>query len=104
MWTFKGAFLGLLLTAVGTLVFLYFAVFRNLGPNTAVAVSLYASYTTRNPLWWAGLIVAIVVGCMVARKWPGKGWFWSTVVVTLAFPAGVLGLILAAVAKLGHAR
>jgi len=99
VWILKGAFLGLWLFAFGTLVFLYVAVFRNLRPNTAVGVSVLASYTTWNPLWWAALRIAIVAGCLVTRSWPGERCFWISLVVTFLFPAGLLGLLLAIVAK-----
>ena len=102
MWILKGAFLGLWVFVFGTLVFLYFAVFRNQRPNTAVGVSMLAGYTTWNPLWWATLLIAIIVGCLVTRSWPGKAWFWISLVVTFLFPAGLVGLFLAMAAKLRH--
>ena len=102
MWILKGSFLGLWLFAFGTLAFLYLAVFRNLRPNTAVGLSVLASYTTWNPLWWGALPVAIVAGCLAARSWPGNRWFWISLMVTFLFPAGLLGLVLALVAKSRH--
>src|SRR5229473_3023116 len=63
VWILKGAFLGLWLFAFGTLGFLCLTVFRNLRPNTAVGLSVITGYTTQNPLWWAALLISIVVGC-----------------------------------------
>ena len=103
MWILKGSFLGLWVFAFGTLAFLYVGVFRNLRPNTAVGLSALAGYTTWNPLWWGALLVAIVAGCLVARSWSGNRWFWVSLMVTFLFPAGLLGLILALVAKPRHA-
>jgi len=103
VWILKGAFLGLWVFAFGTFVFLYLAVFRNLRSNTAVGLSVLVGYTTWNPLWWAALAVAIVAGCLVARSWPGTRWFWISLMVTFLFPAGLLGLVLALVAKSRHA-
>ena len=103
MWILKGTFLGLWLFAFGTIVFLYLTVFRNLRPNTAVGLSVLAGQTTWNPFWWAALSVAIVAGCLVARSWPGKRRLWISLIVTFLFPAGLLGLFLAIVAKMRHA-
>jgi hypothetical protein len=103
VWILKGAFLGLWLFAFGTLGFLCLTVFRNLRPNTAVGLSVITGYTTQNPLWRAALLISIVVGCLVARSWPGKRWFWISLMVTFLFPAGLLGLVLALVAKSRHA-
>jgi hypothetical protein len=103
VWILKGAFLGLWFFAFGTLVFLYLAVYHNLRPNTAVGLSVLVSYTTWNPVWWGALAIAIVVGCLVVRSRPGKSWFWISLMVTLLFPAGLLGLILALLAKSRHA-
>jgi hypothetical protein len=102
VWILKGAFLGLWVFVFGTLVFLYLAVLRNLRPNTAVGLSVLAGYTTWNPLWWAALLIAIVGGCWVTRSWPGKSWFWISLVVTFLFPAGLIGFLLARASKLRH--
>jgi hypothetical protein len=103
VWILKGAFVGLWLFAFGTLAFLYFAVYRNLRPNTVVGLSVLVSYTTWNPLWWGALPVAMVAGCLVARSWAGKRWFWVSLMVTFLFPAGLLALVLALAAKSRHA-
>jgi len=103
VWILKGSFLGLWLFIFGSFAFLYLAVFRNLRPNSAVGVTVLAGYTTQNPVWWAALIVSIVAGCLVTRSWPGKGWFWISLLVTFLFPVGLLGLFLAVIAKVRHA-
>ncbi len=104
MWVLKGAFLGLWLFAFGTIALLYLAVYRNLQPNSAVGVTVITGYTTQNPRWWAALVISIVVGCLVVRSWPGKAWFWIALMVTFLFPVGLLGLFLALIARLRHAR
>lgn len=103
MWILKGSFLGLWLFSFGTLAYLYLEIYRPLRPNSAVAVSVLASRTTWNPLWWAALVVCLVAGCLVTRSWAGKGWIWFSLMVTFLFPAGLLGLVLALTAKLRHA-
>ena len=102
MWILKGAFLGLWVFVFGTFAFLYLAIFRNLRGNTAVGFSVLESYTAWNPLWWAGLLIATVAGCLVTRSWPGKGWFWISLMVTFLFPVGLVGLFMAILAKLRH--
>jgi hypothetical protein len=102
MWILKGSFLGLWVFAFGTLAFLYLAVYRSLRPNTAVGLSVIASYTTWNPFWWGTLPVAIVAGCLVARSWPGNRWVWVSLMATFLFPVGLLALVPALVAKSRH--
>ena len=102
MGILKGSFLGLWSFAFGTLGFLCLTVFRNLRPNTAVGLSVITGQTTQNPLWWAALAIAIVGGCLVTRSWPGQRWLWISLMVTFLLPAGLLGLVLALVAKLRH--
>jgi hypothetical protein len=103
VWILKGLFLGLWLFAFGTLAFLYLTVFRNMRPNTAVGLSVITGYTMQNPLWLAALVVSMVVGCLVARSWPGKRWFWIALMVTFLFPAGLFGLVLTLAVKARHA-
>jgi len=45
------------------------------------------------------LAIAIVAGCLVTRSWPGQRWLWISLMVTFLFPAGLLALVLALVAK-----
>jgi len=49
---FKGAFLGIWLFGIGTMAFLYFAIYRNLPPHSAVGVSVVTGYASQNPWWW----------------------------------------------------
>jgi len=103
VWILKGTFLGLWLFSFGTLVFLYLAVFRNLRPNSGVGLSALVGCTTWNPLWWSALAIAIVAGCLIAHSWPGQRWLWISLTVTFLFPAGLLGAVLALVARSRHA-
>ncbi len=103
MWILKGSFLGLWVFAFGTLAFLYLLLSRFSRPNTAIGLSVLAGYTTWNPQWWTALAILIVAGCLIARSWPGKGWFWIALMVTFLLPAGLLGLILGVVFKTRHA-
>jgi hypothetical protein len=49
--TLKGAFLGAWPFGFGTMAFLYFAVYRNLPPHSAVAAILLTHFTSQNPSW-----------------------------------------------------
>jgi len=53
MWIVKGAFLGVWLFGFGTMAFLYFAIYRNLPPHSAVAVTV---------VHWLHVTKSIVVG------------------------------------------
>jgi hypothetical protein len=99
MWILKGSFLGLWVFTFGTLAFLYFALSRFSRPDNAIGLSVLAGYTTWNPQWWVALAVSIVVGCLIARSWPGKAWFWFALMVTFLFPAGLLVFVLAVVVR-----
>jgi hypothetical protein len=70
MWILKGAFLGAWLFGFGTIFFLYFAVYRDLPPNTAVATNLITRFTSENPLLWASLACCIVLGCALLVLFP----------------------------------
>jgi len=103
VWILKGSFLGLWVFAFGTLAFLYLNVYHPERRNYAIGLSVLAGQTTWNPLWWAALAIAIVAGCLVVRSWPGQRWLWISLMVTFLFPAGLLALVLALVAKSRHA-
>ena len=105
MWIMKGGLLGFWLFAFGTLAFLYFAVFRPLTPGRATSVSVITLYTTQNPWWWAALAACIVLGCALARSWPGKGSvvFWGALIATSVVPVGLFGLFVLLVSKLKDA-
>jgi hypothetical protein len=71
MWILKGTLLGLWLWGFGTMVRLYFAIYRNLPPNSAVDIRVITGYTIQNPFWWTALVVCLVLGYAIARAWSG---------------------------------
>jgi hypothetical protein len=103
MWILKGTLLGLWLFGFGTMVWLYFLVYRNLAPHTAVAVSVIAGYTIQNPFCWAAFVVCFVLGNALARAWAGPPILWIALLVTGLIPAGFLALFLMLVVKLKNA-
>jgi hypothetical protein len=102
MWILKGTLLALWLFGFGTMAWLYLAVYSHLQPNSAVGVSVFTAYTTQNPLWWAALVVCLVLGLAIARSWSGPVGLWIALLVTGLIPAGCLALFLVIVYKLKH--
>jgi len=102
MWIAKGVFLGLWLFGFGTITFLYFAIYRNLQPRTAVAVNVVTSYTSQNLWWWVALAACIALGLALVRSYPGKGpvALWVALIVTGVVPAGLIGIFIFLAAKL----
>src|SRR5437660_3741311 len=68
MWIAKGTLLGFWLFGFGTMAWLYFALYRNLRPNSAVSISVFSGLTTANPYWWAALALCLVLGLAIARQ------------------------------------
>ena len=101
MWIVKGTFLGTWLFAFGTIAFLYFAIFRNMRPNSAVSLNVITGLITQNPLWWVALLACIALGCALVGSWPGKvpSALWITLLATSAIPLGMLGLVILMVSK-----
>jgi hypothetical protein len=91
----KGALLGLWLFGYGTLAYLYIAVYRYMGPNSAVAVNVITSYTIHNPAWWIALVVCLVLGQEIVRSWSPPPILWAAVLVTGLIPAGWFAFFLA---------
>jgi hypothetical protein len=48
MWVLKGTMLGLWFLGFGTMAWLYFVLYRNLPPNSAVEIRIFTSLTTQN--------------------------------------------------------
>src|SRR5881397_83192 len=67
MWIAKGTLLGFWLFGFGTMAWLYFALYRNLRPNSAVSISVFSGLTTANPYWWAALALCLVLGLAIAN-------------------------------------
>lgn len=102
MWILKSVLLGLWLFGFGTMAFLYFAIYRNLPPNSAVSVNLITWYTTHNPVWWFALVICLALGYAVVRSWSVPLILWVVVLVTGLVPAGFLVLFIVLVVKLKH--
>ena len=102
MWILKSALLGMWLFGFGTMAFLYFAIYRNLPPNSSVDYRLITRYTIENPVWWAALAGCLALGYAVVRSWSAPPILWVEVLVTGLVPAGFLALFLTLVAKLKH--
>lgn len=103
MWILKGTLLGLWLLGFGTLAFLYFAIYRNLQPNTAVALSVITANTIRNPLWWVAGIVCFVLSYAITRSWEGPRLMWAALLVTGLVPTGLLAMFVTMVVMLKRA-
>jgi len=103
MWILKGTLLGLWLLGFGTLARLYFAVYRNLPPNSSVDIRVITGYTIQNPFWWTALVVCLVLGYAIARSWSGPPILWFALLVTGLVPAGFLALFITLVVMLKHA-
>jgi hypothetical protein len=82
------------------MAWLYIALYSHLPPNSAVSVNVITALTTQNPLWWAALVVCLVLGYAVARPWPGPLGLWIALLVTGLIPAGCLALFIALAYKL----
>jgi len=72
MWILKGVLLGLLLTVLETLGYIYFRVYNNLPPSapgtsTAVDARVYPMLTIQNPWWWVVLIGTLVVAFWIVK-------------------------------------
>jgi hypothetical protein len=66
MWWTKGTLLGLGLFVVGAIVYLVV----KLGPieqHKATSFDLLLFLTIKNLWFWLGLVVAIVIGCTIAK-------------------------------------
>lgn len=100
MWILKSLLLGVWLFGFGTIVFLYFAIYRNLPPNSAVSVNLITALTIQNPVWWASLAVCLALGSAVVRSWSAPPILWIAVLVTGLVPAGGLALFIVLAVKL----
>jgi hypothetical protein len=100
MWIAKGTLLALWLFGFGTMVWLYISIFRHLPPSTVVDIRVITLPTTQNPLWWAALVVCLILGLAIARSWRGPLGLWIGLLVTGLIPAGSLALFLVLVYKL----
>ena len=103
MWIAKGTLLALWLFGFGTMAWLYFAVYRNLPPKSAVEIRLITALTIQNPFWWTVLVVSLVLGYAIARSWSGPLGLWIALLVTGLIPAGILTLFLVLVYKMKQA-
>jgi hypothetical protein len=108
MWVLKGTFIGVTIFAVGALAFMLLSL-RSMGPLLAgpgrhwsIDIRSISLTTVGNPWFWAAFAACLVIGCAIARSWPGKfsPAFWVTLAVIDLIPAGVLSLILFIVFKL----
>jgi len=98
---FQSALLGAWLFGFGTIAFLYFAVYRNLPRNTAVAADILTRLTSENPMWWAALAACLVLGCALVGSWPRKSslGLWIVLGVTFLIPVGFLGMFMIIASK-----
>lgn len=103
MWILKGTLLALWLFGFGNMAWLYFGLYRNLPPNSAVDIRIITAFTIQNALWWAALVLCFVIGFAIARTWRGPLGLWIALLVTGLIPAGFLALFLVLVVKLKQA-
>ncbi len=69
MWILKGTMLGLWVLGFGTMAWLYFVIYHNLPPNSAVEIRVITGYTVQDPVWWAALAVLLAPD----MRLPGRG-------------------------------
>jgi hypothetical protein len=100
MWILKGMFLGLWLIGFGTMVSLYFDVYRHMPPQSAVGITVITACTTRNPLWCTGLVACFLLGSVITRLWPVPRMLWMGLIVTGLIPGGLLAIFLTLLVKL----
>ncbi len=103
MWALKGTFIGTSIFAVGAAVFMLLSL-RSIsgGKQMAIDIRGVSLATIYNPWFWATFAACIVIGCAIARSWPGRfsPVFWVVLAVIDLLPAGMLSLILFLVFKL----
>jgi hypothetical protein len=104
MWILKGTVLGLWAFGFGTIAYLYLRIFRHTPPMppgqaTSWDFSGIGLSITLNPLWWATLVVCLILGLAITRHWSVPLGLWIVVIVTGVVPAGLLALILVLVYK-----
>jgi hypothetical protein len=103
MWALKGTFIGTSIFAVGAAVFMLLSM-RSIsrGKQMAIEVRLISLATIYNPWFWAAFVASLVIGCAIARSWPGKfsPAFWVMLAVIDLIPAGMLSLVLLLIFKL----
>jgi len=66
-WIVKGVLLGLGVFVVGALVYLVSKLWP-IEANKATSINLLRSLTIWNPWFWVGLIAALTVGCLIAKR------------------------------------
>jgi len=100
MWALKGTLLGISIFGIGATIFMFLAK-RSFGAST-VDIRTMSHATIYSTWFWAAFISSIVIGCAIARSWPGRfsPVFWVVLAVIDLVPAGVLSLILLLVFKL----
>jgi hypothetical protein len=84
--------LGMWLFGFGTITLLLFLAHHHLPSNSTVSVTSLTRYTIQNPLWWGALVLCLVLGFLIARKWSGRTISWVALGVTGLIPIGVLTL------------
>ena len=90
----EGTLLGMWVFGFSTITLLYFGAHHHLPPNSAVGVTVLTGYTIQNPLWWVALVVCLVLGFLIARKWSGRTILWVALGLTGLIPLGILTLFL----------
>jgi hypothetical protein len=99
MWILKGTVLGMWAFGFGTMTYLYLTIFRRMQPHSSVDIRSIGSLTTHNSLWWATLVVCLILGVAITRRWSVPLGLWIAVLVTGLIPAGCLALLLVLVYK-----
>jgi hypothetical protein len=69
MWILRGTLLSMWLFGLGTITYLYLAVYRRLPRHASVDIRSIDLLTRLNPLWWIALVVCLVLGFAIAHRW-----------------------------------
>ena len=102
MWlvVVKGVLLSFWLVGFGTLLMLYFRLFRGMPTNSAIDYRTFGHLTIYSVAWWVAAAVCIAIGFGLSYWRRGPISFWVFVAVSDLVPGGALALFLVLVANL----
>ncbi len=70
MWIVKGMLLGALVFVVGSII--YVVAMIEMGTARATGTTALQAWTVQNPLYWLAFAAALILGCLVVKRWPRR--------------------------------